>query len=278
MANNNIVDRLTTAVELLVSLQNRSANEIYRQINHIPEFSGEPKHLTHFVTIVDSHLRSTQQDQQQNHWNAIFNCKIVGRAKELLLNNMTNDWAAAKLLLVQHFRPLFNLKDITKKINSLKVGSVVELCNKIELLLGDINSFVLYEEDRENLKNMLQFTLVLRIKELVTGNLAITIRAENNLHRIKQILYQYIGFDDNIDHRTPKPFQNPFKPKSPSNERFQNNNSNPIQNSFTNNQKKMFNPSGQVRNSWQKPQPMDVDNIQKVEEANNNIEDQVFLN
>lgn len=295
-----IEQRLTAALEQIaaISARNQHNRQPHKEIQYIPEFSGEHQKLTHFISMVDTHLETTAEDQRALIWRTIYNVKITGRAKELLLNNTVTSWETARILLTQHFRPQFNVKDITRKINNLKVGSISELNVRIEQLIGDINALVLYETDRDNLKNMLYNSLTLKIKDLVTGSLSRELRNVYDIHRVKEILYTYIGFDENLEnkyHSNPHK-SNPLKQKPnpphhyPSDnsgkhknfnqrqDQFRNygnqNNSNRIRNNYSH----TFNPSGQFRNAAQNPQPMEIDQINEVEETNNNIEQQFFLN
>lgn len=311
-----IEERLTAALEQIAVLTARNnTQQPHQEIAYIPEFNGDPNKLTHFISIVDTHLGNTDQNRKAIIWSAINNLKISGRAKELILNNDVTSWDAAKLLFAQHFRPLLNLKDITRKINLFKVGSIAELCSRLEQIIGEINKFVLYETNKESARQLLYNTLILKIKDLVTGSLARELKNVYDLNIMKQILYTYVGFDENLDRsfHQPKP-HNPNKPKpTPTqNPSYQPDNSDRIRNYSQNhphqtnnlgryrtfnsgsdrfrsrennygrfrspNRNNNFNPSGQLRNSAQNPQPMEVDQIQQVEETNNNIEEQVFLN
>lgn len=285
-----IEQRLAAALENIASIMNdRQVTHPNKEIAYIPEFSGDPRTLTHFISIVDTHLANVPENRKGLIWNTIHNIKIIGKAKELLLNNTANSWPAAKVLLTHHFRPLSNLKDITRKINGIKVGSIAELHIKIENTIADINSFSLYEPDRDNVKIMLYHTLIIKIKDLVTGSLARELRHINDLNEIKRILYTYVGFDENLDTRNShpkpqfpqKPRQNPSQNNLNNSERYRNfrsgsdrarHNHNPFHNP-----NQTFNPSGQFRNASQNPQPMDIDNIQKVDETNNNLEKEVFF-
>lgn len=276
----NLDERLTTVVEQLVKLQTENRNQsISKEISYITEYGGEPHRLTHFLSIVETHLAKTDEGRRTEIWQNIYNIKVVGRAKELLLNNSVTTWDEAKNLLTQHFRPLFNAKDITRKINNMKVSSIMELCIKIEQILGDIYSFSLYEINSPEVRKLLESTLIVKIKDTICGSLARDLRSEHDIHNIKKILYTYVGFDENIE----KSYSNP-KPRNPihqSRERFDNNGSNrfkqpPEKSDRYRNNRQVFNPSGQFRNALQNPQPMEIDTIEKTE-SNNNI-DQVFLN
>lgn len=304
----SIEERLTAALEQIAAFQISSQNP-YTEIKHIPEFDGNCKTLTQFLSIVETHLEGVAANRKTSVWNAIYNIKVTGKAKELILNNAVTTWEAAKILLTQHFRPILNIKDIIRKINLIKVNTISELCSKIENLICEINSYSVYEENKEQIKTMLYQTLISKVKELVTSNLSREIKNVFDIHMLKQILYTYIGFDDNLDLRNyhtnkqpkPKPTTSQSSPHSSSqavsnnsdrhrnyqndngSERFRNNrndsnrfrNQPPHFNNYRNNQS--FNPSGQFRNASQNPQPMEVDHIQR-EETNNNIEEQVFLN
>lgn len=293
----SIEERLTTVLEAVVALQNTTRQiPPQKEVSYIPEFTGDPKQLTQFLSIVDTHLGETPANRKPSVWTSIRNLKISGKAKELLLNNTVTTWEEAKQLFTQHFRPTINLKDVIRKINGLKVSSILELHNKVEFLIGEINSYSVYETNRNDVKNMLYQTLIVKIKELATGNLARELKSVFDLHQTKEILFTYIGFDDNIENRynphNPKPNIPKHKP-NPSVQPFNSSDQqrNPHHNSErfrqhpshferfrnTSNQNRPFNPSGQFRNATQNPQPMEIDNIHQ-EETNNNIEEQVFLN
>lgn len=287
-----INERLAAALENIASLVSaRQVTHPHKEIAYIPEFSGNARDLTQFISIVDTHLNNTENARKELIWNSIYNIKITGKAKELLLNNTITSWDSAKALLTYHFRPLSSLKDITKQINGIKVNSIAELHIKIENIVASINNFSLYEANRDNVKQMLYHTLIIKIKDLVTGSLARELRLVNDLTEIKRILYTYVGFDENLDSKNsyPKPqFPQKSKPIPPQNysnnsERFKQFRSgsdrvNPFNPNRFQNPNRVFNPSGQFRNASQNPQPMDIDNIQKVDETNNNIEKEVFLN
>lgn len=265
----NFEERLTNALEQLVLLQSENRNS-FQEISYISEYGGEPHRLTHFVSIVDTFLRSFEEQRRTEKWRLIYNTKIVGRAKELLLNNQVTSWDEAKVLLTQHFRPLVNTKDISRKISNIKVSSIAEFCIKIEQILGDINSFALFESNGPEIKKLLEATLVTKIKDIACGSLARELRSEHCIHSIKRILYTYVGFDENIEKTYPHPKSKPHPPHP------RNSNENNGSNRFRNSNPQLFNPSGQFRNARQNPQPMEVDTIER-DEANNNIE-KFFLN
>lgn len=285
-----IEERLTAALEQIASISAQRESPL-KEIQYIPEFSGETHKLSQFISIVETHLKTKTAEQRTTAWLTIYNVKIAGRAKELLLNNTVTSWEQARTLLTQHFRPHMNVKDITRKINSLKVGTIIELNIKIEQLIGDVNSLVLYEAERENLRNILYSSIVLKIKDLVTGSLSRELRNVYDLHRIKEILYTYVGSDENLDHKNYNNMNrnNPPKPKPVPNHSQNHSNGN---NNFNNrpdqfrengqnsgrSRNNPFNPSGQFRNAVQNPQPMEIDNIHETEETNNNIEQDFFLN
>lgn len=301
----NIEERLTAVLEEVVALQTASRQmPPHKEIAYIPEFCGEPQKLTQFLSIVETHMEATAAERKPLIWTNIRNLRIGGKAKELILNNNVTTWEATKQLFTQHFRPIINLKEIIRRINGLKVSSILELCHRLENLVSEINSYAVYEADRNSVKNMLYQTLLVKIKELATGSLARDLKSIFDIHQTKEILFTYIGFDDNLEHRNyqhhpkpnpPKPKTNPpfqsgnsldrqpnhrfgnDRPQRSYSDRFNQNSSYQDRSKPPNNYSRTFNPSGQFRNAVQNPQPMDVDNIHK-EESNNNIEDQVFLN
>lgn len=299
-----IEERLTAVLEQVVALQNDTRSiPPHKEILYIPEFCGDPHKLTQFLSIVETHLKGTAEDRKPIIWTAITNLKITGKAKELMINNGVTTWEAAKHLLTQHFRPIIDIKDIIRKINGIKVSSVLELCQKLEDIISQINTYSLYEINRDEIKNMLYQTVMAKIKDLVKGSLARELRTVFDIHQTKEILFSYVGFDENLEirHHPNHPKNNhPFKPKpnpppNPStpferqqnpqieknrrfgSDRFRQHSSHSDSSRPQNNHNHPFNPSGQFRNSPQNPQPMEVDNIH-TEETNNNIEEQVFLN
>lgn len=299
-----VEERLTAVLEEVVALQTVArTTPPHKEIAYIPEFCGDPKSLTQFLSIVDTHMDQTEENRKQLIWNNIRNLKITGKAKELILNNTVTSWDTAKQLLTQHFRPIINLKDISRKISTLKVSTILDLHNRIENIISEINAYSVYESERVNLKNMLHQTLLVKIKELVTGSLARELKSVFDIHQTKEILFTYIGFDDNLEnrHHSNPPKANPFKSRpnppfhSNSSDRYQNQRFSGDRNQHSSsdrfrqhpphfdrsrpphNHNRTFNPSGQFRNATQNPQPMEVDNIHQ-EESNNNIEEQVFLN
>lgn len=317
----DLLQRLTTALESL-TINHRTTESravaLMKEIAYIKEFDGSRNHLTQFINVVSNHLEGVSGQARKDLWQLIYNSKIVGRAKELLLHNNPESWEQARDLLKQHFRPVINYKEITRKITSLRVSSIFDLNNKIEGIIQDINSFSTYETNPCQTKDSLYSLLTCQIKQIVSGNLSRDIRNEFNIHKIKGILYSYVGYDyPNIDkdfligYRKEKPKYNTFPKQinSPPIEKFFSpNNIKP--NHFNNNQRANshqsrnynnshfnnrpnsgqnrlpnFNPSGQIRNAYQRPEAMDIDHLTHRDppqitqnEEVHNIDPEFFLN
>lgn len=308
--------RLTAALEALANANRPSqsrASILIKEISYIKEFDGNKNHLTQFLNIVNNHLNSiTDETTKEEVWLLIYNCKIVGKAKELLINNHPQNWQEAENLLKQHFRPTTNYKDIARRINSLRVNSVADLNCKIEEITLEINTFSTYQTNSAQTRDCFYTLLINQIKQIVTGNLSREIKDMFNLHSIKDVLYSYIGYDHhNIDKdylchdkkQLPSKPKNPFTPNHntqnnynnhhynrhrPNSTQFGQNNNFPQQQFRTGSgqvRQQVFNPSGQIRNSFQRPEPMEIGQlahgnppeIDKVEEVHN-IDPAFFLN
>lgn len=303
--------RLVCALEALAGQQRPPTDAkatIYKEIEHIKEFGGEPNELTQFIQIVDTAIEDADEDSEDILWQAIFKTKVTGRAKDLLLNNTRTKWEEAKTLLKQHFRPTCSHRSITRRIENLKVSCIQDLCFKLENIISEINIFANFEENSKSAKDTLYCLVIAKIKDMAVGNLSREIRAKYCIHEIKNILYSYIGCDENISSEyvyQGKKSQNHKKhdiyKHSPNshpnshqilhqNPHFSNQHNhlgtglgqpyqNPPNTSSSNFRRNIFNPSGQFRNAHQHPKPMDIDNISNrgtIEEINN-IET-VFLN
>lgn len=203
--NQQLTERLTAALEALAIANNSQkpsrASIILREIAYIKEFDGDKNQLTQFIDTVGTHLSDiTDVNTKREIWTGIYNNKITGRAKELLLNNNPTGWEEAKNLLKQYFRPACSYKEISRKISCIKVSSIYDLNFKIESLVKEINSFSTYEKDQKETKNTFYTLLINRIKQIVAGNLSREIKDMHDLHQIKEILYSYVGYDNqNLD-------------------------------------------------------------------------------
>lgn len=168
-------ERLVAALEALAGQQRVAQNPFVltlKEIAHVKEFDGDKKQLTQFLQVVDALMTGQDQQRKAELWQAIYNTKITGKAKELLLHNETARWEDAIHLLKQHFRPTCNHREITRKIGNLKVSSVQDLCYKIENILADINILATYEVNSVQVKQMLYHTLISKIKHISIGNLS----------------------------------------------------------------------------------------------------------
>lgn len=310
--------RLTAAIEALAAAsrpQQSRATTLLKEISYIKEFDGNRSHLTQFLNVVSNHLDAIEEDaQKQELWQLIFNCKVTGKAKELLLNNPHENWQQAKELLKQHFRPSANYKDIARKISGLRVSSIFDLNCKIENIIQDINTFATYETNCRETKESFYILLVNQIKQIVTGNLSREIKDLFDIHKIKEILYSYVGYDHhNLDkdfltndrRQNPHPKhrinvqQNTFTNNNPQNNypnnrnrpnsnQFRQNTHSPQQQNFRSNsgqfRQPIFNPSGQIRNAFQRPEPMEIGQVvhgeseePEITEEVHNIEPAFFL-
>lgn len=293
-----LVQRLTVALEALAASRpiECRAVALIKEINHIKEYDGSRNTLTQFINVVTNQLDDVDEQKKKDLWQLIYNTKIVGRAKELLLHNNPETWEQARNLLKQHFRPIINHKDITRRIVTLKVSSIFDLNCKVENLIQEINSFSTYEENIKQTKDSLYSLLVHQIKQIVSGNLSREIRNEFNLHKIKEIMYSYVGYDHpNLDkdfitfdkrhvpnksrhqnnHSNNPQRQNYHSPFQNNNHNHSNNNPRPNSDQFRrdrfpqhNNRpnsgqitRPMFNPSGQTRNARQYPEPMEIGHV-----------------
>ena len=201
MANEEILNRLTTILETLTTAPqpSRQSRIVYlnKEIQHIPTFAGESGDLSQFIASVQTHLDGLREPLRSETWQTIYNSKIIGKAKELLLNNRPDGWEATQKLLKQHFRPVCSYKEISRKIGNLKVSSIQELNEKIESLTQEINQFIVYEENPTEAKQTFYTLLTNKIKQVVSGNLSREIKELYSLHQIKEILYSYVGYDHN---------------------------------------------------------------------------------
>lgn len=314
-----LATRLTAALEALAQAtrptQSR-ATTLMKEISYIKEFDGQRSHLTQFINLVNNHLGAINDEPTRAElWQLIYNIKITGRAKELLLNNSVQNWQQAESLLKQHFRPTANYKDIAKRINSLRVSSIFDLNYKLENIIQEINTFATYELNSVQTKNSLYTLVISQIKQIVTGNLSREIKDLFDLHQIKDVLYSYVGYDHhNIDrdflihdkkhvphtkhktnehqkqnlHHIPQN-SNPNNQNRSNSHQFRHNTNYSPQNqnwrsSSGQVRQQVFNPSGQIRNSFQRPEPMEIGQVahgesvdeERVEEIHN-IDPTFFL-
>lgn len=312
-------DRLVQAMEALaarnqqpIQAQSRTV-QILKEISYIREFEGDNATLTQFINVVGNHISAVKEAERPELWQAIYNVKITGRAKELLLHNRPTTWEQARDLLKQHFRPSINYKDIARRITYLKVSSIADLNVKIEELIQNVNAFATYENNQREAKDTFYILIVNRIKQLAIGNLSRDIKDIYDIHKIKEVLYTYIGYDEgNIDRdfRTSRQYSNVntsqhtqtnynYRRQNPqlnrpgsaqigrqNNDRIRQSgqyrhNNNNYNNNNRNNQNvgyQTFNPSGQIRNSVQYPTPMSIGQISNQNEEVHNIEPEFFMN
>lgn len=337
-----VMERMSAALEALVALHAGNQNNnirpsraviLMKEIAYIKEFNGDKNQLTQFINVVGTHLSAVDNAYRAELWQAIYNSKITGKAKELLLNNPPQSWDEAKNLFKQHFRPACNYKDISRRISNLRVSSIDDLNCKLELIIQEINTFSTYETNAVESKKTFYTLLINRIKQLTSGNLSREIKDKFDLHEIKAILYTYIGYDyHNLDkdfmthdrrptqNTKPSRSDNNFSSRNPQNKDSQNNYySNQNQRHYNNNshhrggsdqyrhnyysqpgrsgqhrnsgnfRQPAFNPSGQFRNAYRQPEPMEIgqvahNNLRDREQANirneevHNIEPEFFLN
>lgn len=204
-----VMERMSAALEALVALHAGNQNNnirpsraviLMKEIAYIKEFNGDKNQLTQFINVVGTHLSAVDNAYRAELWQAIYNSKITGKAKELLLNNPPQSWDEAKNLFKQHFRPACNYKDISRRISNLRVSSIDDLNCKLELIIQEINTFSTYETNAVESKKTFYTLLINRIKQLTSGNLSREIKDKFDLHEIKAILYTYIGYDyHNLD-------------------------------------------------------------------------------
>lgn len=198
--NEEMMNRLADVLEALAAPHTQRPSRIVylmKEIQHIPTFEGKNETLSQFFASVETYLNSVEEPLRAEIWQAIYNTKIIGRAKELLLNNRPEGWEATKVILKQHFRPICSYKDISRKICNIKVSSIQDLNEKIETITQEINQFATYESNPVEAKQTFYTLLINRIKQLVSGNLSREIKDLYNLHLIKDILYSYVGYDNN---------------------------------------------------------------------------------
>lgn len=308
-----LVERLTAALEALATTSRpveSRAVALLKEINHIKEYDGSRNGLTQFINVVSNQLDVVDDQRKKDLWQLIYNTKIVGRAKELLLHNRPETWEQARDLLKQHFRPIINHKDVTRKIVSLRVSSIFDLNCKVESLIQEINSFATYENNVNQTRESLYSLLITQIKQIVSGNLSREIKDEFNLHKIKEILYTYVGYDHpNLDksyltmdrrqvqNNRPRNNHDPNNHHQKSNhnhfnhrpnsdqfrrDRYAQQNNRPRSDQI---RQPVFNPSGQIRNARQHPEPMDVgqvvhqNHLEEIrDEEVHNIDPEFFLN
>lgn len=194
-------ETLNSLVEAIQALAVRPHEQsrtvrILKEIAYIPEFGGQSEKLTQFINVVENHISATRIEERPEIWQAIYNTKVTGRAKELLIHNISTTWEAAKNLLKQHFRPTISYKEIANKITYLKVSSILDLNNKIEFLIQDINTFATYENNPREVKSNLYVLISNKVKQLAIGNLSRDIRDIYDIHKIKEILYSFVGYDE----------------------------------------------------------------------------------
>lgn len=310
MAQPNIVEQ---CLVILTEIVNRQAqppslrSRIEKELRYLPSFEGKPGTLPAFITSVNRAL-TEYGDQAPQAYTVIYNEKILGSAKNYLETSPPATWEECQAKLKLQYKPTKDQGHIMREINTLKVSSIIELMDKISILVSDIAECAIFSEYQNHIVNNLSSVLVLKIKEITAGALAAELYNKFSLGEIRPIINKYIGQDQynlklyksnqvikqNIPGRS---HQNNFRPNNNYNNysgqfrrnNFNNNSGQFRQNNFNNSnsghyRRNFHNNNGSRQfgynrnNNNNQVQPMEVDTISTKNEVNQLGETEFFIN
>lgn len=247
----NVVEQ---CLAILTNILNRQTQQptlrtrIEKEIRYLPAFEGKPGTLPAFLTSVDRVL-AEYGNQAPQVYVIIYNSKILGPAKNYLETAPPATWEECKAKLKLHYKPSKDQGRITQEISTLKVSSIVDLLDKIRLIINDISECAIFSEYQNHIVNNLSSMLVLKIKEITAGALAAELYNKYSLEEIRIIINKYVGQDEfNLKFQKSNPIIKDRHPQIPNlsrpNQNFRQNRNNTGQYRQGN-----FNNSGQFRNN-----------------------------
>lgn len=228
-------------------------SRIEKELRYLPNFEGRPGTLPAFINSVERALIE-YGEQAPQAYNVIYNEKILGPAKNYLEASPPQTWEECKAKLKLQYKATKDQGRIVSEINTLKVSSIVELMDKIRIIVDDISECALFSDYQSEIINNLSSVLVLKIKEITAGALAAELYNKYSLEEIRSVINKYVGQDNyNLKTFSFKPFG--FKDKYPqrqSNYRVDRNHFQP-NNNYNSRQLRNYSNSRQFRDHNSQP-------------------------
>lgn len=191
----NMVEQCLAALTDILSRLNQQPSfrsRIEKEIRYLQVFEGKPGTLPAFFTSVDRIL-AEYGNQAQQVYVIIYNTKISGPAKNYLDTAPPATWEECKAKLKLHYKPSKDQGRIMQEISTLKVSSIVDLLDKIRIIINDISECAIFSEYQNNIVNNLSSVLVLKIKEITAGALAAELYNKYSLEEMRVIINKYVG-------------------------------------------------------------------------------------
>lgn len=198
MAEMNTTEACLVALtQLMTQLQRGTGwrSQIEKEIKYIHTFDGARGTLPGFISSVERVL-ADHEDQQDHVWQIIFNNKIQGAARNVLVAHPHENWEQSKQNLINHFRSSKNQLQLTTEISQIQVRNIKDLDTYVTKLVEDITEFAAFDINGAVMTEIFSGMLVQRIKEISSGTLAYTIMNICNLSDIRKILRNFISQDE----------------------------------------------------------------------------------
>ena len=140
LATSSAVQHLTQVVAAQ-ELQGREARgeSKMRELKYFNNFSGTGDvTLAAFIQSMERWLRTLGESHQELGVSLIFHEKIVGEAKNAVINVNPIEWESIKSCLKKRYKPKTKPDQILDLINDIKVSNVKNLIEKTEMLRDKI--------------------------------------------------------------------------------------------------------------------------------------------
>lgn len=259
MAQPTVEQCLVTLTEIL-SRQSGTQNIrtlIEKRVKHLKSFSGEQGTLPSFIATVEQIFDEYGILNQEAVFSVIYNEKIEGAAKNYLAVEAPASWEQCKQKLKLHFRPTKDIGSILRTINNIKVNSINQLLDKIQITINYITECATYSDNGLEIANCLNSALILKIKELTAGALGAEIYNMYSISNIRTTLFKYLGQDE-------------FNLKSERSFTHQQKSQNNRANIYSHNQLNRHNPSNQKQFDQVQPYQFNRNNYSNQNQPNRN--------
>lgn len=196
MAEQNPIEQCLIVLTNILNRQTQPTlrSRIEKDLRYLPSFEGKSGTLPAFISSVERVL-TEYGNQAPQAYIVIYNEKILGPAKNYLEVSPPETWEQCKAKLKLQYKATKEQGQIVQEINTLKVSSIIELMNKIRILVEDISECAMFSDFPNEIINNLSSVLVLRIKEITAGALAAELYNKFSLEEIRPIINKYMGQD-----------------------------------------------------------------------------------